>query len=102
MTKKNETARGFAAVAVQWFDAIVRRHAPTKDPFAELSEENQAEWLAMVEEMREVERMGPPADEARACTCGYPKQPCLRVVLRNGPPYPARPCESVRRSVDAV
>lgn len=53
-----------------------------------LSDGDKAEWTAMVGEMR--------APETKACGCGYPKKECLRVVLRNGPPYPPRPCEPVR------
>ena len=50
-----------------------------------LSDADKAEWTAMADEMRD--------PETKACGCGYPKKECLRVVLRNGPPYPPRPCE---------
>lgn len=50
-----------------------------------LSDEMKTEWHRMVAEMRD------PA--TKPCGCGYPKQECLRVVLRNGPPFPPRPCE---------
>jgi hypothetical protein len=79
-----------AAVAVQWFEAITRRSAVQETPFDRLPEDTKAELVAMAAEMREAERMGPPYIE---CDCGYPKKPCLRLVLRNGPPWPSRPCE---------
>jgi hypothetical protein len=63
------------------------RGLPTKPKsgWDALSDTNKAEWTAMVTEMRD--------PETKACGCGYPKKECLRVVLRNGPPYPPRPCE---------
>lgn len=42
-------------------------------------------WREMAAEMKDPNRA--------ACACGYPEVPCLRIVLRNGPPYPPRPCE---------
>lgn len=52
--------------------------------------ENDEEFLAMVREMRD------PA--TKPCGCGYPAQPCLRIMLRNGPPFPPRPCEPIEAS----
>lgn len=82
-----------ASVAVAWVQAIERRLAATREPesaFDRLSEDDKATWIAMAAEMKEEERRGPPYV---SCGCGYPVKPCLRVVLRNGPPYPDRPCE---------
>jgi len=42
--------------------------------------------VAMAAEMHE--------PSTKPCDCGYPEKPCLRIMLRNGPPFPARPCES--------
>ena len=81
-----------AAVAAQWADAIKRRQTVPQTAFEKLSEGDKAAWLAMTAEMKEAERLGPPYAE---CGCGYPVKACLRVVLRNGPPYPERPCERV-------
>lgn len=53
--------------------------------FAALSPADQEEWRVMLAEMKD--------PDTQACGCGYPGQECLRVVLRNGPPYPPRPCE---------
>lgn len=58
---------------------------PKLTGFAALSPADQEEWRAMLTEMKN------PA--TGSCDCGYPGRECLRVVLRNGPPYPARPCE---------
>jgi len=62
-----------------------REAARPKTGWEALSDADKAEWTAMVAEMRD--------PETKACGCGYPKKECLRVVLRNGPPYPPRPCE---------
>jgi hypothetical protein len=62
-----------------------RRKEPAKTGFEALSDADKAEWAAMIREQRD--------PETKACGCGYPKTECLRVVLRNGPPYPPRPCE---------
>jgi len=58
---------------------------PKLSGFAALSPPNQEAWKAMLREMKN------PA--TKACRCGYPGRECLRVVLRNGPAYPPRPCE---------
>lgn len=65
------------------------RGLPTKPKtgFDALSDADKAEWAAMILEQRN--------PETKACGCGYPEKECLRVVLRNGPPYPPRPCEPV-------
>jgi hypothetical protein len=63
-----------------------RRKEPRKTGWDALSDANKVEWAAMVAEMRD--------PETKACRCGYPTRECLRVVLRNGPPYPPRPCEA--------
>jgi hypothetical protein len=67
-------------------------------------------WLGrkpMAERKREEELRAYAAEHARAitgkpagdpCGCGWPDKPCLRVMLRNGPPFPEPPCEpEVRR-----
>lgn len=59
-------------------------------PLDKLDPETKGEWIEMAVEMQEAARLGPPYVE---CSCGYPKKECLRLVLRNGPPYPPRPCE---------
>lgn len=66
------------------------RGLPTtpKTGFDALSDADKAEWAAMIREQHDAETKG--------CNCGYPKTECLRVVLRNGPPYPPRPCEPKR------
>jgi hypothetical protein len=83
-----------AAVAVQWFDAIVRRHQPEPQPpptpLGAWPDETKAELSAMYDEMEKFER---DPLSVGVCTCGYPVQPCLRMVFRNGPPWPPRPCE---------
>jgi len=35
------------------------------------------------------------------CVCGWPEKDCLRRELRNGPPYPPKPCEPREVSVPA-
>ena len=60
--------------------------------FAALSPPDQSEWRAMLAEMKR--------PDTKACGCGYPSRECLRVVLRNGPPYPPRPCEPIPREGD--
>jgi pyruvate-formate lyase len=62
-----------------------RHKVPPKTGWDALSDADKAEWTAMVAEMRD--------PETKACGCGYPNKECLRVVLRNGPPYTPRPCE---------
>lgn len=62
---------------------------PKATGFAALSPADQEEWRAMLSEMKN------PSTEP--CGCGYPEKECLRVVLRNGPPYPPRPCEPTVR-----
>lgn len=63
-----------------------------------LDPEFREPFFAMVNEMSQAS-MGRPVHlsdaerEARKCGCGYPEKPCLRIMLRNGPPFPPRPCE---------
>lgn len=64
-----------------------------------LDPETREQWIEMTAEMKEAERLGPPLQPFEKCGCGYPKQPCLRLVLRNGPPYPPRPCEPEEATV---
>lgn len=71
-----------------WRGETIPEEPPSETPktgWGSLSDDDKTEWLAMAAEMKD------PA--TRSCGCGYPKTGCLRVVLRNGPPYPARPCE---------
>jgi hypothetical protein len=49
-------------------------------------------FMAMVNEMSNAVNPN-PLYPVNACECGYPEKPCLRIMLRNGPPFPARPCE---------
>lgn len=58
---------------------------PKPTGFAAPSPPDQEEWRAMLVEMKN--------PDTKECGCGYPDRECLRVVLRNGPPYPPRPCE---------
>lgn len=58
-----------------------------KPGFAALLPADQEEWKAMLVEMKR--------PDTKECGCGYPGRECLLVVLRNGPPYPPRPCEPV-------
>jgi hypothetical protein len=62
-----------------------RRKEPPMTGWDTLSDADKAEWAAMIHEQRD--------PETRPCSCGYPEKDCIRVVLRNGPPYPPRPCE---------
>lgn len=64
-----------------------RRKQSPPSGFDALSDADKAEWVAMILEQRD--------PDTKACGCGYPQKECLRVVLRNGPPYPPRPCEPV-------
>lgn len=50
-----------------------------------IPESIREEFNAMVAEMRD--------PDAWECECGFPKKPCMRIMLRNGPPFPKRPCE---------
>lgn len=59
-------------------------HPPVADQ-SPISESMREDFNAMVAEMRD--------PEAKACGCGFPVKPCLRIMLRNGPPFPSRPCE---------
>jgi hypothetical protein len=61
-------------------DAVVAEVVTTGIP-----EPIRDEFTAMVVEMRDA--------DTKPCGCGYPEKPCLRVMFRNGPPFPARPCE---------
>jgi hypothetical protein len=78
-----------------------------------------AERASLIPLIRRVLRRKPPAgitrdaglrayaaEHARAitgkppgepCGCGWPAKPCLRVILRNGPPFPEPPCEPERK-----
>ncbi len=58
----------------------------------------QEEFLAMSSEMAVAKQGGvhPHASPGvQPCECGYPEKPCLRIMLRNGPSFPSRPCEPV-------
>lgn len=57
----------------------------TKAARPEIPEEIREDFLAMTAEMRD--------PDTTPCECGYPQKPCLRIVLRNGPPFPKRPCD---------
>ena len=52
-----------------------------------IPESIREDMFAMVAEMRD--------PGTKPCGCGYPGKPCLRIMLRNGPPFPPRPCEPV-------
>lgn len=67
--------------------ATTRESRPHQSGWDSLSEDEKDEWERMAEEMRD------PA--VGTCSCGFPGKPCLRMVLRNGPPYPPRPCEPI-------
>ncbi len=56
------------------------------------------DFMAMVNEVSLAarglpEHLSDAEREAKTCECGYPEKPCLRIMLRNGPPFPPRPCE---------
>lgn len=87
--QRSETTRdALAAVPEE------RPEAPD-DPLAILGDgELREHFLAMTTEMARAHNPDPLHPIGR-CTCGYPEKPCLRIMLRNGPPFPARPCEPV-------
>lgn len=60
------------------------------------------DFMAMVNEVSLASRglpehLSDAEREAKKCDCGYPEKPCLRIMLRNGPPFPPRPCEPIQR-----
>ena len=59
------------------------------------------DFMEMVNEMHNAVNPD-PHHPIHACECGYPEKPCLRIMLRNGPPFPERPCEPIRAPISEV
>lgn len=72
----------------------VARRVLRRKPKAGISHDNGLrDWIVKNNLTRAI--TGKPPGEP--CGCGWPDKPCLRVMLRNGPPFPKPPCEPERK-----